>query len=134
MSTELPSESEAIATKGCSKPTGIDAVAGVTCNEVTTALVTVTCAVALKGVPPTAPEAVIVALPWMIPVTSPAVLTVATATLLLLQLNAALSVTSRVLPSDSDTIAVNGCSKPTGTGAVGGMICSEVTTAAVTVI
>ena len=84
-SSELPSDRKAVATNGWSNPIGIAAVAGVTCNAVTTSLVTVSSAVALKAVPLAVPEAVMVMLPGVIPVARPLALMAATDPLLLLQ-------------------------------------------------
>src|SRR6187551_2995267 len=134
ISNALPSDKIAVATNACSNPTGTDAVTGVTCNEVTTALVTVSSAVALKWVPLVVPDAVMVTLPKVMPVAKPLWLPiVAIVGSLLLQLSAALSVISSELPSDKIAVATRPCSHPTGIDAVTGVSWNEVTTALLTV-
>ena len=134
ISNELPSDKIAVATNARSNPTGTDAVTGVICNEVTTALVTVSSAVALKRARLVVPDAVIVTLPEVMPVAKPLWLPiVAIVGSLLLQLSAALLVISSELPSDKIAVAIKDCSNPTGTDAVAGLICNEVTVVPVTV-
>src|SRR6187431_730745 len=115
ISSEPPSDKIAVATNVCSNPMGTDAVAGVTCSAVTTALVTVSAAVALKLVPWVAPEAVMVTVPTALAVAKPLLAPLsmlARAGSLLLQLSAALLVISNELPSDKKAVATNACSNP----------------------
>src|SRR6187431_3195249 len=102
ISSELPSDRIAVAINLCSNPTGTDAIAGVTCSAVTTTLVTVSLAVALKLVPWAAPEALMVTVPTVLAVATPLLAPLsmlAMAGSLLLQLSAVLLVISSELPS-----------------------------------
>ncbi|MNH28366.1 hypothetical protein D3C79_885290 [compost metagenome] len=108
-----------------------------TCKLVTSALVTVNSALALSGIPLKLAAAVMVTTPGMTPVASPLALVaveliMATVVSLLVQLSAAEPVTSTVLPSDNMAVAINRCSKLTGTVAVTGVTCSAVTLALTT--
>src|SRR6266498_1021208 len=116
----LPLASFGVAVSCCVCPTRMLAVAGLTATDATGTGVTVTAAL------PLCPSlvAVIVADPATFPVTSPLVLTVATAVLLLVQPTVR---PVRVLPPASFGVAVSCTVCPTGMLAVAGVTATEAT-------